>query len=82
MKNVKGELKAEISRLHMKVLTLIKAKSNVFLSYVQCYSCTRRSKTKILTTRAPPFWIEFHVVTSQRQAQSASNCVILLESIT
>ena len=38
----------------MKVLTLIKAKSNVFLWYVQCCSCTRRSKTKILTTRAPP----------------------------
>ena len=32
----KGELKPEISLLHMKVLTLIKAKSNVFLWYVQC----------------------------------------------
>ena len=53
----------------MKVLTLIKAKSNVFLWYVQCCSCMRRSKTKILTTRAPPFWIEFDVVTSQPQAQ-------------
>ena len=48
----------------MKVLTLIKAKSNVFLWYVQCCSCTQRSKTKILTTRAPPSWIEFDVVTS------------------
>ena len=47
----------------MKVLTLIKAKSNVFLWYVQCCSCTRRLKTKILTTRAPPSWIEFDVVT-------------------
>ena len=47
----------------MKVLTLIKAKSNVFLWYVQRCSCTRRSKTKILTTRAPPSWIEFDVVT-------------------
>ena len=28
---VKGELRPEISLLHMKVLTLIKAKSNVFL---------------------------------------------------
>ena len=27
----KGELRSEISILHMKVLTLIKAKSNVFL---------------------------------------------------
>ena len=48
----------------MKVLTLIKAKSNVFLWYVQCCSCTWRSKTKILTTRAPPSWIKFDVVTS------------------
>ena len=39
-------------------------------------------KSKILTTRAPPSWIEFDVVTSQRQTQSASECVILLESIT
>ena len=30
-RNLKGELKPEISLLHMKVLTLIKAKSNVFL---------------------------------------------------
>ena len=29
--NLKGELRPEISLLHMKVLTLIKAKSNVFL---------------------------------------------------
>ena len=28
---IKGELKPEISLLHMKVLILIKAKSNVFL---------------------------------------------------
>ena len=76
---VKGELKSEISLLHMKVLTLIKAKSNVFLWYVQCCSCTRRSKTKILTTRAPPSWIEFDVVTSQRQTQSASDCVMLTD---
>ena len=48
----------------MKVLTLIKAKSNAFIWYVQCCSCTRRSKTKILTTRAPPSWIEFDVTTS------------------
>ena len=66
----------------MKVITLIKAKSNVFLWYVQCCSCTRRLKTKILTTRAPQSWIDFDVVTSQRQTQSASDCVMLLESIT
>ena len=70
---IKGELRPEIFLLHMKVLTLIKAKSNVFLWYVQC--------CKILTTRAPPSWIEFDVVTSQRQTQSASDCVMLLESI-
>ena len=46
---IKGELRPEIFLLHMKVLTLIKAKSNVFLWYVQCCSCTRRSKTKILS---------------------------------
>ena len=40
-----------------------------------------RSKTKILTTRMPPSWIEFDFVTSQRQTQSASNCVMLLELI-
>ena len=34
---------------------------------MQCCSCTRRSKTEILTTRAPPSWIEFDVVTSHRQ---------------
>ena len=78
----KGELRPEISLLHMKVLTLIKAKSNVFLWYVQCCSCTRRSKTKILTTKVPPSSIEFDVVTSQRQTQSGSDCVMLLESIT
>ena len=55
----KGELMPEISLLHMKVLTLIKANSNVFLWYVQCCSCTRRSNTKILT-------IEFDVVMSRR----------------
>ena len=77
---LKGELRPEISLSHIKVLILIKAKSNVFLWYVPCCSCTRRSKTKILTTRAPPSWID--VVTSQRQTQSASDCVMLLESIT
>ena len=30
-KRIKGELRPEISHLHMKVLTLTKAKSNVFL---------------------------------------------------
>ena len=65
----------------MKVITLIKAKSNVLLWYVQRCSCTRRSKIKILTTRPPPSWIEFEVVTSQRQTQSASNFVMLLESV-
>ena len=78
----KGELQPKIFLLHMKVLTLIEAKSNVFLWYVQCCSCTRRSKTKILTTSAPPSWTEFDVVTSQRQTQSASDCVVLLKSIT
>ena len=78
----KGELEPEISLLHMRVLTLIKAKSNVFLWYLHCCSCTRRSKTKILTTSTPTSWIEFDVVTSQRQTQRASNCVMLLESIT
>ena len=33
---IKGELQPKISLLHMKVITLIKAKCNVFLSYVQC----------------------------------------------
>ena len=47
----------------MKVLTLIKANSNVFLWYVQFCSCMQRSKTKILTTRTLPSWIEFDVVT-------------------
>ena len=78
----KGELESEIFILHMKVITLIKVKSNGLLWYVKCCSCTRRSKTKILTTRALPSWIEFDVVTSQRQTQSASDCVMLLESIT
>ena len=65
----------------MKVLTLIKAKSNVFLWYVQCCSCTRRSKTKILTTRAPPSWIEFDVVTSQRQTRHLEYGLWLLISM-
>ena len=60
----KGELQLKVSLLHMKVLTLIEAKSNVFLWYVQCCSCTGRSKTKILATRAPPSWIECDVTTS------------------
>ena len=77
----KGELESEIFILHMKVITLIKVKSNGLLWYVKCCSCTRRSKTKILTTRTPPSWIEFDVVTSQRQTQSASDCVVLLESM-
>ena len=55
---LKGELKPDISLLHMKVLTLIKVKSNVFLWYVQCCSCTRRSKTKISTMGADIFdWV-------------------------
>ena len=45
-------------------------------------SAVAARETKILTTRAPPSWIEFDVVTSQRQTQSASDCVMLLESIT
>ena len=65
----------------MKVLTLIKAKSNVFLWYVQCCGCTRRSKTKILTTRAPPSWIEFDVVTSQRQTRHLEHGLWLLVSM-
>ena len=68
-RTLKGELRPKISLLHMKVLPLIKAKSNVFLWYVQCCSCTRRSKTKILTTRALPSWIVFDVVTSHRQTR-------------
>ena len=44
--------------------TNLKQKVMIFL-YVQCYSCTQRLKTKILTTRALPSWIEFDVVTSQ-----------------
>ena len=79
---LKGELKTEISPLYVKVLIMIKAKGNVFLWYVECSSCTRRSKTKILTTWVSPSWIEFDVETSQRQTQSASDCVMLLESIT
>ena len=31
IETIKGELRPEISLLHMKALTLIKAKSNVFL---------------------------------------------------
>ena len=72
---VKGELKPEISLLHMKVLTLIKAKRNVFLWYVQCCSCARRSKTKILTTRAPPSWIEFwHCAVKRDILNMACDC--------
>ena len=78
---IKGELKPDISLLHMKVLTLIKTKSNLFLWYVQCYSCTRRSKTKILTTRAPPSWIEFDVVTSHRQIRHLEYGLWLLISM-
>ena len=58
-----------VKRGYMKEQTLIKAKSNGFLWHVQCCSCTRRSKTKILKTTAPPSWIEFHVVTSHRQTR-------------
>ena len=65
----------------MKVLTLIKAKSNVFLWYMQCCSFTRRSKTKTLTTRAPPSWIDFDVVTSQRQTQHLEYDLWLLNSM-
>ena len=72
----KGELRPEISLLHMKVLTLIKAKSNVFLWYVQCCSCTRRSKT-----RAPPYWIKFDVVTSHRQTRHLEYRLWLLISM-
>ena len=64
---IKGELKREFSLLHMKILTLIKAKSNVSHWYVQCGTGTQKSKTQILTTRVPPSWIEFDVVTSHRQ---------------
>ena len=78
---LKGELQPEISLLHMKVLTLIKAKSNVSPWYVQCCSCTRRSKTKILTTRAPPSWIEFDVVTSHRQTRHLEYDLRLLISM-
>ena len=45
-------------------------------------AAAREPKTKISTTRAPPSWIEFDVVTTQLQTQSASDCVMLLESIT
>ena len=31
--------------------------------------CTKNIDDKILTTRAPPSWIEFDVVTSQRQTR-------------
>ena len=65
----------------MKVLTMNKAKSNVFLWYVQCCSCTRSSKTKILTTRAPPCWIEFDVGTSQRQTRHLEYGLWLLISM-
>ena len=77
----KGELRPEISLLHMKILTLIKAKNNVFLWYVQCCSCMRRSKTKILTTRALPSWIEFDVVTSHHQTRHLEYGLWLLISM-
>ena len=77
----KGELESEIFILHMKVITLIKVKSNGLLWYVKCCSCTRRSKTKILTTRAPPCWIEFDVVTSHRQTRHLEYDLWLLISM-
>ena len=79
-KKLKGELRPDIS-LSTKVLTLIKAKSNVFLWYVQCCSCMRRSKTKLLTTRVPPCWIEFDVVTSHRQTRHLEYGLWLLISM-
>ena len=66
---VKGELKPDISLLHMKVLTLIKAKSDVFLQYVQCCTCP------------PPSWIEFDVVTSHRQTLHLEYGLLLLISM-
>ena len=81
IRDFKGELRPEISLLHVKVLIMIKAKNNVFLWYVQCFSCTRRSKTKILTTRAPPSWIEFNVVTSHHQTRHLEYGLWLLISM-
>ena len=78
--NLKGELKPEISLLHMKVLTSIKAKSNVSPSYVQCCTGMRRSKTKTLMNRAPPSWIEFDVVTSHHQTRQLQYDLWLLIS--
>ena len=46
-----------------------------------CNAVAAREDRKILTTRAPPSWIEFEVVTTQRQTQSASDFVMLLESV-
>ena len=67
----------------MKVLTLIKAKStsNVSPWYVQWCTGMWRSKTKILTTRAPPYWIEFDVVTSHHQMQHLEYGLWLLISM-
>ena len=42
----KGELKPEISLLHMKVLTLIKAKSNVFLDMCNAVAAREDRKPK------------------------------------
>ena len=61
----------------MKVLTLIKAKSNVFLWYVRCCSCTRRLKTKILTTSAPPSWIQFDVFSYVRHVNNSEHACFI-----
>ena len=65
----------------MKVSTLINAKSNVSPWYVHCCTSIRRSKTKILTTRAPPSWIKFDVVTSHRQTRHLEYGLWLLISM-
>ena len=67
--NYNRSINSKILFALIKISTLIKANSNVFLWYAQCCSCPRRSKTKILTTRAPPSLIEFDVVTSHRQTR-------------
>ena len=53
-------------------------------SFDTCNAVTAREniENQILTTMAPPSWIEFDAVTSQFQSQSASDCVMLVESIT
>ena len=43
---IKGELKPEISLLHMKVLTLIKAKSNVFFDTCNAVAAREDRKPK------------------------------------